>query len=241
MGGIVMINKDYSYNFEDSPNSRYVKLTVWNNDFSDYYHNEHVLRANRVHSKYYKNIKHLCTNGCEYIIDGELYRIRDGKIKQITNSTDYALIQHLKTKDKVLAVGMRSILSMIFDFISGSNMHRTGVKGDKSVLRGLRSIYEGDYYYPTMVRANGTLTYSWYNGEIDDFILTYGMSRDKVREIVRENERVYIDKDYNIKYKIPHMHTKDPTIVNDLLRDVFGGAFELKEIDIPSIKESGIC
>ena len=237
-----MINKDYEYNFDGNYNyNRYVKLTVWNKDYSDMYTNDYVLIASKAHSKYYKHIKHLCTSGNEYIIDGELYRVSNG-IHQLTGCKQLALIQHMKTKDKVLRVGNYNISSMLQSFIIHNNMLKTGIKADRTPLRHLRRVDGGDYYYPTIERTNGTLSYSWYNGEIQDYQATYGMSKTDLRQLVHDYY-LYIDKDYNIVYRLPTGYNNDIDLdeVNKLLKDVFGGVLEVKEIEIPSLKESGIC
>lgn len=248
MGGITMITKDYMYIVDGNYNyPRYAKLTVWNKDFSDIYTNDFVLCADRVHSKYYKHIKHLLSGyNNEYIIDGEMYRLIDNKIERVTGGKQLALIQRKKTKEKTLAVGRQAISQWVHDFVDGGSMHRTGEKRNRNILSKLRRVDMGDYYYQNIAKSNGGVGYSWFAGEIQDYNATYGMDKSKVRELV-SNYILYIDKDYNIVYKRPINGLQgDPRESNKVLLDMFGKRndkpiFEVVEIDIPSIKELKVC
>lgn len=115
-----------------------------------------------------------------FVIDGEIWRWHNGTLTLISDTPQPVLVQNLKTKTKIIAIGEYNVQKMVYDFTICRNMHGTKEKH----LRPLIELSRCTYGCAVRIDTTGALEQTW-NRLNDD--QQYSMSRDEVRQSLHDN------------------------------------------------------
>ena len=142
-------NENYNYTSKRL-SEKTLKFTLFNEDTLDII-NVTGQYVNKLHAKSIDKLKSLgygwvlgCIFDPYYLIDGDIYDIKNGKFVKITGTTTFNLVQNMKTKSKIIAEREYNIERMLYDIIIERNM-----RGTKEKMLPTTPLYRRLYQFST--------------------------------------------------------------------------------------------